>query len=111
MAIQNIDITDRSRAPQASGGCGCCGTPAEESPTRDLTHGDATGSYAVVGMTCSHCVGAVTDQLTQLPDVTGVHVDLVAGGTSTVTVTSTRPLSNEVVAAAVQESGYTLAEA
>ena len=70
----------------------------------------ATARYQVEGMTCGHCVGAVTSELSDLDGVTGVEVELVAGGTSTVTVTSTAPLSTGAVAAAVDEAGYRLVQ-
>jgi copper chaperone len=63
----------------------------------------------VRGMTCGHCVQAVTDELAAVPGVASVSVDLVAGGVSGVTVTSSRPLDPAVVAAAVDEAGYALA--
>jgi copper chaperone CopZ len=67
-------------------------------------------TYTVTGMTCGHCVGAVTEELTALPGVTGVNVDLVAGGSSTVTITSDTPIGNDQVAAALDEAGdYRLA--
>ena len=71
-----------------------------------------TTDYSVTGMTCGHCAGAVTDELTAVPGVTEVHVDLAAGGTSTVTVSSDAPLSSEQVAGALDEAGdYHLATA
>jgi copper chaperone len=66
-------------------------------------------AFPVVGMTCGHCVQAVTDEVKELAGVTDVAVDLVAGGTSQVTVTSDAPLSRDDVAAAVDEAGYSLA--
>lgn len=69
-----------------------------------------TQTYAVAGMTCGHCVTAVTDELTQLPGVTGVAIDLVAGGTSTVHVVSDSTLDEASVRAAVDEAGYELVE-
>lgn len=68
-----------------------------------------TDTYRVTGMTCEHCVAAVTGELTALDGVTAVDVDLVAGGTSTVTVSSAAPLDTTTVAAAVDEAGYALA--
>jgi copper chaperone CopZ len=65
----------------------------------------ASTMYLVSGMTCSHCVHAVTEELARLADVTGVSVDLVAGGESKVTVTSDAPLATEAVAAALDEAG------
>ena len=67
-----------------------------------------TATYQVDGMTCGNCVKHVTAELTGLSGVTDVQVDLVAGGTSTVTVTSAAPLDREAVAAAVDEAGYAL---
>ena len=68
-----------------------------------------TTTYGVTGMTCGHCVSAVKDELGQVPGVTGVDVDLAAGATSKVTVTSEAPLDEALVAAAVDEAGYALA--
>jgi copper chaperone len=67
-----------------------------------------TETYRVAGMTCSHCVAAVTDELTALDGVSAVTIDLVAGGTSTVTVQSETPLDEAAVAEAVDEAGYAL---
>ena len=67
-----------------------------------------TTTIRVAGMTCGHCVSAVTEELTALPNVTAVDVDLVAGGTSPVTVTSDGPLDEAGIAAAVDEAGYEL---
>ena len=68
-----------------------------------------TETYRVTGMTCSHCVAAVTDELTALDGVTSVTVDLDAGGTSDVTVDSDTPLDRQDVVRAVDEAGYALA--
>ncbi len=65
-----------------------------------------TTNYTVSGMTCGHCVAAVTDELSALPGVRTVDVDLVAGGESTVTVTSDSPVDDSAVRAAVDEAGY-----
>ena len=69
-----------------------------------------TTPYLVSGMTCGHCVSAVTEEIGKLDgSVTGVEVDLVAGGQSRVTVTSTAPLSADCGAStAVDEAGYEL---
>ncbi len=68
-------------------------------------------TYSVTGMTCEHCARAVTSELRALDGVSDVAVDLVAGGTSTVTVTSTGSLADAQVAAALDEAGeYRLAE-
>lgn len=70
-----------------------------------------TTTYAVNGMTCGHCVGAVTEELTALPGVTDVTIDLASEGPSPVTVTSEAALSDSDIAAALDEAGdYRLAE-
>jgi len=70
----------------------------------------ATQTFRVNGMTCGHCASAVDEEVRQLPGVTDVAVELVAGGTSTVTVTSDEPVEDSAVAAALDEAGdYTLA--
>jgi copper chaperone len=66
-------------------------------------------TYLVEGMTCEHCVKAVTGELTAIDGVTDVAIDLTAGGASTVSVVSDRPLARDVVAAAIDEAGYVLA--
>ena len=67
-----------------------------------------THTYTVTGMTCAHCVQAVTGELTALPGVADVRVDL---GTGAVTVISAQPLADDDVRAAVDEAGYELANA
>lgn len=67
-----------------------------------------TTTFSVDGMTCGHCVQHVTTELTALPGVTDVTIDLVNGGSSPVTVTSEAPLADEQVAAAVAEAGYAI---
>jgi copper chaperone CopZ len=70
----------------------------------------STTSYQVTGLTCRHCVQAVSEEVGQLDGVTAVTVDLVAEGTSTLTVLSTEPPTSEAVAAALDEAGdYQLA--
>jgi copper chaperone len=64
-----------------------------------------TNTYAVKGMTCSHCVNAVSTEVGALPGVRKVDVDLETGG---VTVTSDQPLDIEAVRGAVDEAGYEL---
>jgi copper chaperone len=62
-------------------------------------------TYTVEGMTCGHCVSAVTAEISKLDGVANVQVDLASGA---VTVTSAQPLPPADVAAAVEEAGYQL---
>lgn len=64
-----------------------------------------TTTYAVEGMTCGHCAAAVTREVSALDGVTAVDVNLAGGA---VTVTAATPLSDDALAAAVTEAGYTL---
>ena len=59
----------------------------------------------VTGMTCEHCVHAVTDELKNLGGVSDVTAVLVPGGQSAVTVTSDALLAESAVAAALDEAG------
>ena len=70
--------------------------------------GEYETTYGVVGMTCAHCVQAVTGELMSLPGVHNVAIDLVVGGTSAVHVRSDAPLTGDSVRAAVDEAGYEL---
>ena len=67
-----------------------------------------TNTYTVAGMTCEHCVRAVTDELTKLDGVEAVDIDLATGR---VEVRSGQPLEEATVAAAVDEAGYELTSA
>jgi copper chaperone len=64
-----------------------------------------TNSYTVEGMTCGHCVAAVTEELSKLDGVSHVDVDLASGR---VMIESSHPLDSADVAAAVDEAGYTV---
>ena len=68
----------------------------------------STATYTVTGMTCGHCVASVTEEISELPGVRGVDVDLPTGA---VTVRSARPLDEAAVRGAVEEAGYQLAAA
>ncbi|MFD7455409.1 heavy-metal-associated domain-containing protein [Kitasatospora sp. NPDC059827] len=90
--------------PSAAEGscCGSCGTGAAAAPA--ATTAERT-VLQVAGMTCGHCVGAVTAELEKVAGVTGVAVDLATGR---VTVDSTGPLADTELAAAIDEAGYDL---
>ncbi len=59
----------------------------------------------VSGMTCGHCVSAVTMELSLLPSVTEVDVDLESGQ---VTITSDAALEQAQLVTAIDEAGYEL---
>lgn len=61
--------------------------------------------YDVEGMSCQHCVNAVTEEVSKVPGVERVAVDLEAGK---VTVTTAGAVDDAAVRAAVDEAGYTV---
>lgn len=65
-----------------------------------------TSTYTVTGMTCQHCVASVSEEVSEIAGVTEVGVDLASG---LVTVTSSEPIAEDAVRAAVGEAGYALA--
>ena len=62
-------------------------------------------TYTVQGMTCGHCVNAVTDEVGRIGGVRNVAVDLDSG---LVTVTSEQPVAEDDIREAVVEAGYEL---
>lgn len=69
-------------------------------------NGRTQRTYTVAGMTCSHCVASVSEEVGALDGVSDVVVDLPSGA---VTVTSAEPIDETRVRAAVEEAGYQLA--
>ena len=65
-----------------------------------------TRTYTVQGMTCSHCVASVSEEVQEIPGVEDVDVVLETG---TLTVTSSQDLDDGAVRGAVEEAGYQLA--
>ncbi|MCX4629781.1 MULTISPECIES: cation transporter [unclassified Streptomyces] len=70
------------------------------------TDTQTTTVYRVTGMTCGHCEGAVTTEISALPGVSSVKA---VAATGEVTVVSAAALTDEDVAAAVDEAGYEFA--
>ena len=66
---------------------------------------DTTTTIQIDGMTCEHCVRAVTEELLALDSVRSVEVDLSSG---TASLHSDGPVSNDDLATAVDEAGYRL---
>jgi copper chaperone len=62
-----------------------------------------TSTYQVSGMSCSHCVASVTEEIGQVAGVTDVAVDLESGQ---VRVSGDGAIDDAAVGAAVREAGY-----
>lgn len=74
---------------------------------RDVTPHTFIGAttFRVTGMTCDHCQRAVTDEISRIPGVEAVTVDLASGN---VTVRATQPVDRADIASAVNGAGYTV---
>jgi len=66
-----------------------------------------TRSIAVTGMTCDHCASAVRAEISRLPGVTGVDVDVAAG---TVRISGDPLPGDAPLRGAVEEAGYEFAD-
>lgn len=62
-------------------------------------------TFTVAGMTCGHCVNAVSGEVAKIAGVAQVDIDLERG---LMTVTSDASIDRSEVAAAVDEAGYEL---
>jgi copper chaperone len=67
-----------------------------------------SSTYFVRGMTCAHCVSSVTEEISEVPGVLSVSVDLVIDGDSVVNVESGSEIDEELIRAAIDEAGYDL---
>lgn len=101
-SIDRVDLglTDGS-------GCSCCATAPV--PPSEPTSGEYETVVRVRGMTCSHCVASVTEELGSLDGVLGVTVALAPEGVSPVTISSSVALDRDRVRSAIEEAGYSLA--
>ncbi|MFF1292176.1 MULTISPECIES: heavy-metal-associated domain-containing protein [unclassified Streptomyces] len=69
------------------------------------TQGSVTTVYKVSGMSCGHCEGSVSGELSEIAGVTSVKA---VASTGEVTVVSQAPLDEEAVRTAVDEAGFEL---
>ncbi|MFC8077979.1 heavy-metal-associated domain-containing protein [Streptomyces sp. NPDC057307] len=90
---------------QTAGSC-CSPTGSCHDGAAETATGAVTTVYAVTGMTCGHCEGAVSGEISALKGVTSVKAEAATGR---VTVVSEAPLDESDVRAAVDEAGYELA--
>lgn len=107
MTEQRLNLGLTAPAAGCSGDACACGTGSTASAAPAT---DSVARLEVVGMTCEHCVRAVTEEVSAVDGVEGVDVALVPGGTSTVTVRGRRDVDAAALRAAVDEAGYALAD-
>jgi copper chaperone CopZ len=75
-------------------------------PRRSENMSTVTTTYKVTGMSCGHCEGAVSSEISEIEGVSSVKA---IASTGEVTVTSATELDEEAVRAAVDEAGFELA--
>jgi copper chaperone len=108
--MSNSSQTNDLTLIDANSSCACCAPGHADTAEATQITNDVSAEFLVSGMTCGHCVASVTEELNSLDGVEGVHVELNAGGTSKVTVTSASRIDVEKVRDAVAEAGYDLFE-
>ncbi|MFF7339332.1 heavy-metal-associated domain-containing protein [Streptomyces sp. NPDC008163] len=96
-------MTAETQLPQATGSC--CSPSGSCHDSADAGQSGVTTVYQVTGMTCGHCEGAVSEEVSAIEGVTSVKA---VASTGQVTVVSQGPLDDEAVRAAVDEAGYEL---
>ncbi|MFJ6851595.1 heavy-metal-associated domain-containing protein [Streptomyces sp. NPDC091271] len=97
-------MTAETDTPRTAGSC-CSSTGSRNDGAADAQAGNVTTVYEVKGMTCGHCEGAVTEEVSGIEGVTSVKAEAATGR---VTITSAAPLTEDAVRAAVDEAGYEL---
>ncbi|WP_031085143.1 heavy-metal-associated domain-containing protein [Streptomyces sp. NRRL WC-3549] len=98
-------MTAETETPETAAGSCCSSTGSCQDGAADAPAGGVTTVYEVKGMTCGHCEGAVSEEISELAGVTSVKAEASSGR---VTVTSAAPLSEDAVRTAVDEAGYAL---
>ncbi|MFJ2773500.1 heavy-metal-associated domain-containing protein [Streptomyces sp. NPDC087300] len=102
-------MSAQTELPQAaSETTGSCCSPSgscHSDTAAETPQGAVTAVYEVKGMTCGHCEGAVSGEISELAGVTSVTA---VAATGLVTVVSAAPLDEAAVRDAVDEAGYEL---
>ena len=66
----------------------------------------STTTVTVTGMSCGHCATSVREELTEVPGVRAVDVDLASGN---VTIDSDTAVEADAIRTAIEDAGYRLA--
>ncbi|MFC9944464.1 heavy-metal-associated domain-containing protein [Streptomyces pratensis] len=96
-------MTAETDTPRTAGSC--CSSTGSCNDGAAGTQAGVSTVYEVKGMTCGHCEGAVSEEISGIEGVTSVKAEAATGR---VTVTSATPLTEDAVRAAVDEAGYEL---
>lgn len=100
---ENAMTVETTTGTPAAGSC-CSPSGSCHGGAADVQIGSTT-VYEVKGMTCGHCEGAVTEEISAIPGVTSVKA---VAATGQVTVVSAAPLEESAVRAAIDDAGYEL---
>lgn len=69
---------------------------------------DHTVELSVSGMSCGHCAASVKEELSEVPGVQNIDVNLRPNEVSTVTFITDTGVDDDAVRAAISEAGYEL---
>lgn len=89
-------------------GCACCAPQDTAAPAQQPSPVEASADFGVTGLTCGSCASRVSGAVAALEGVRDVRIDLVPGGTSTLSVISAEPVNSSAITTAVEEAGYHL---
>lgn len=100
-------MSAQTELPQAETTGSCCSPSGSchSDGAAEASQGAVTTVYEVTGMTCGHCEGAVSGEISEIDGVSSVKA---VAATGQVTVVSEAPLDEAAVRAAVDEAGYEL---
>jgi copper chaperone len=107
LSAHDLGLSDKNHACACSASAGDALDSHSDSSVTEATV--VREHHVVQGMTCSHCVASVTEELSAIDGVLSVSVDLNAGGASRVMVISNNPIAIDEIRGAVAEAGYELA--
>lgn len=82
--------------------CNACGC---DTPTTTTSDASDERTYLVSGMTCSHCVVSVREEVEEIAGVTVVDLDLESGK---LVVSGEAADSQDAIRAAVEAAGYSV---
>ncbi|MBT2367128.1 heavy-metal-associated domain-containing protein [Streptomyces sp. ISL-10] len=99
-----MTVETKIETVQSTGSC-CSADGSCHDTGAGAQAGGVTTVYQVSGMTCGHCEGAVSSEISEIAGVTSVQA---VAATGSVTVVSDAPLDEDDVRAAVDEAGYEL---
>lgn len=107
----NIDTTGNDLGLTDKNHACTCGTDTHTETVALASETAIREHYLVEGMTCSHCVASVTEEISTVDGVESVSVDLNVGGASRIMVVSSKPVDVDSIRTAVTEAGYSLVSA